>query len=42
MNMRVLIIEDELLAQSKLENMLLEIDPAIIVVAKLESVKETV
>jgi DNA-binding LytR/AlgR family response regulator len=40
--MRVLIIEDELLAQAKLESILAEIDKSITVVAKLGSVKETV
>lgn len=39
--MRVLIIEDELLAQAKLEAMLKVIDPAITVVAKLSSVKDS-
>src|SRR6186713_120696 len=40
--MKVLIIEDELLAQAKLESMLLKIDPSIKVEAKLGSVKGTV
>ena len=39
--MRVLIIEDEILAQSKLASMLKSIDPEIEVVAKLGSVKES-
>jgi DNA-binding LytR/AlgR family response regulator len=39
--MRVLIIEDELLAQAKLEAMLHAIDPAIVVVSKLSSVKDS-
>jgi DNA-binding LytR/AlgR family response regulator len=39
--MKVVIIEDEILAQSKLESMLQAIDPAIEVVAKLGSVKES-
>ena len=39
--MKVIIIEDEILAQSKLETMLKAIDPAIVVVAKLGSVKES-
>lgn len=39
--MRVLIIEDELLAQQKLEALLNEINLAIEIVAKLPSVKET-
>jgi DNA-binding LytR/AlgR family response regulator len=38
--MKVLIIEDELLAQAKLELMLKEIDPSITVLAKLASVKD--
>jgi len=37
---RVIIIEDELLAQAKLEAMLNKIDPSIEVIAKLASVKE--
>ena len=40
--MKVLIIEDELLAQAKLEGMLLSIDKTIEIQAKLGSVKETV
>jgi DNA-binding LytR/AlgR family response regulator len=39
--MNVLIIEDELLAQAKLESMLLKLDPSIIVVGKLSSVKDS-
>lgn len=39
--MKVIIIEDEILAQSKLEAMLLAIDPSIEVVARLGSVKES-
>lgn len=40
--MRVLIIEDELLAQAKLEAMLTSIDPSVSVEAKIGSVKEAV
>lgn len=40
--MKVLIVEDELPARAKLEAMLLELDPAIEVMAKIGSVKETV
>jgi DNA-binding LytR/AlgR family response regulator len=39
--MKVLIIEDELLAQAKLETMLLSLDNTLQVVAKLSSVKDT-
>lgn len=39
--MKVIIIEDELLAQSKLESMLRSIDPSIQIVAKLGSVQES-
>ncbi|HEY0655208.1 MAG TPA: LytTR family DNA-binding domain-containing protein [Chryseosolibacter sp.] len=39
--MQVLIIEDELLAQAKLESMLMTLDPAIKVAAKLSSVKDS-
>jgi DNA-binding LytR/AlgR family response regulator len=39
--MKVIIIEDELLAQAKLESMLRDIDPSIEVVAKLGSVQES-
>lgn len=40
--MNVLIVEDENLAAEKLEHMLLEIDPAIRVMAKTGSIKESV
>jgi DNA-binding LytR/AlgR family response regulator len=40
--MRVLIIEDEVLAAERLEEMLYEIDPAIKVVAKIGSIAESV
>jgi DNA-binding LytR/AlgR family response regulator len=40
--MKVIIIEDELLAQAKLEAMLAVIDPTIRVKAKLSSVKDTI
>lgn len=40
--MNVIIIEDELLAQEKLEAMLQRIDPEISVVGRLASVKETI
>lgn len=39
--MKVLIIEDELLAQQKLESMLIHLDATIIVMAKLSSVKDS-
>jgi DNA-binding LytR/AlgR family response regulator len=39
--MKALIIEDELLAQAKLESMLLGIDPSITIVGKLSSVKDS-
>lgn len=39
--MNVLIIEDELLAQAKLEAMLVALDPSLKIVAKLSSVKDT-
>ena len=39
--MKVIIIEDELLAQAKLEAMLLNLDPGIRVLAQLGSVKDT-
>lgn len=39
--MKVLIIEDELLAQEKLEGMLTMLDPDITVMARLSSVKDT-
>lgn len=40
--MKVLIIEDELLAQAKLEAMLLAIDPSIAIAGKLSSVKDSI
>jgi DNA-binding LytR/AlgR family response regulator len=40
--MNVIIIEDELLAQQKLEAMLNQLDPQITILAKLGSVKETI
>jgi DNA-binding LytR/AlgR family response regulator len=40
--MNVLIIEDELLAQAKLESMLLTLEPSISIVGKLSSVKDSV
>lgn len=40
--MKVLIIEDELLAQAKLESMLLALDPSIMIVGKLSSVKDSI
>jgi DNA-binding LytR/AlgR family response regulator len=40
--MRVLIIEDELLAAERLEEMLLEIDPSIKITAKIGSISESV
>jgi DNA-binding LytR/AlgR family response regulator len=40
--MKVIIIEDELLAQAKLEALLTSIDPTIRVKAKLSSVKDTI
>ncbi len=40
--MKVLIIEDELLAQAKLEAMLLSLDPSITIIGKLSSVKDSV
>jgi DNA-binding LytR/AlgR family response regulator len=39
--MKVLIIEDELLAQAKLEEMLLRLDREIVILAKLGSVKDS-
>lgn len=39
--MRVIIIEDELLAQAKLEAMLLALDSSVHILAKLNSVKDT-
>jgi len=40
--MKIVIIEDEVFAARRLENMIKEIDPQIDVVAKLESVRESV
>ena len=40
--MRIVIIEDEMFAARRLENMIHEFDPAIEVAAKLESVKESI
>ena len=40
--MNAIIIEDEKLAATRLENMINEIDPAIIISAKLESIKDSV
>lgn len=40
--MRVLIVEDETLAAEKLESMLLQLDPAIAIAGKLQSVLETI
>jgi two-component system response regulator LytT len=40
--MNVLIVEDESIAANKLELMLKEVDPSIVIMAKLGSVKETV
>src|SRR5687767_10758892 len=40
--MNVLIIEDEILAQAKLEAMLHSLDNSIIILAKLSSVKDTI
>jgi DNA-binding LytR/AlgR family response regulator len=40
--MNILIIEDELLAQAKLETMLLKLDPALHILAKLGSVKDSI
>src|SRR5688500_17981084 len=39
--MKIIIIEDELLAQAKLETMLLSLDDSIQVIARLSSVKDT-
>ena len=39
--MNVIIIEDEILAQAKLESMLVVLDPTIKIVAKISSVKDT-
>jgi two-component system, LytTR family, response regulator LytT len=40
--MKVLIVEDEAIAANNLENLLIKIDPAIKVLAKVESISETV
>jgi len=40
--MTVLILEDETLAAEKIENYLLEIDPRIVIVAKLKSIEAAV
>lgn len=40
--MNVLIVEDEALAADKLEHMLKEVDPSVVILAKLGSVKESV
>jgi two-component system response regulator LytT len=40
--MNIVIIEDELFAARRLENMILEVDPGIKIAAKLESVKESI
>ncbi|MDD4971215.1 MAG: response regulator [Paludibacter sp.] len=40
--MRIVIIEDEMFAARRLENMIREFDPTIEVAAKLESVKESI
>lgn len=40
--MRIVIIEDEMFAARRLENMIHEFDPEIEVAAKLESVKESI
>lgn len=40
--MKIVIIEDEVFAARRLENMIRDIDPSIEVVAKLESVSESV
>jgi len=40
--MKVVIIEDEIFATRRLENMIREIDPGIEVLAKLESVSESI
>jgi len=40
--MRIVIIEDEMFAARRLENMIHEFDPDIEVAAKLESVKESI
>ena len=40
--MKILIVEDELIAQQKLEDMLLQLNPETQIMARLESVEETV
>ena len=40
--MRIVIVEDELFAARRLENMIHEFDPSIEVVAKLESAKDSI
>jgi len=40
--MKIVIVEDEVFAARRIENMIKEIDPQIEVVAKLESVRESV
>jgi len=40
--MKIVIIEDEMFAARRLENMIRECDPIIEIVAKLESVKESI
>lgn len=40
--MRIVIIEDEMFAARRLENMIREFDPRIVVAAKLESVTESI
>ena len=40
--MKILIIEDEILAQAKLEGMLRSLDSSITILAKLSSVKDTI
>lgn len=40
--MRIVIIEDEMFAARRLENMIREFDPTIEIAAKLESVKESI
>ncbi|MCK9280062.1 MAG: LytTR family DNA-binding domain-containing protein [Melioribacteraceae bacterium] len=40
--MKAIIIEDEKLAANRLEKMIIEIDPSIIISAKLESIKDSV
>jgi two-component SAPR family response regulator len=40
--MRIVIIEDEMFAARRLENMIMEYDPRIVVAARLESVTESI